>query len=90
VRHDHNCVAKINDETGTMSCMRLNQLWPPFDNPAIRRALLSAVDQSEFMTAAAGTDREMWTAPVGFFCPGLPMASDARLEVFKGRAISPR
>jgi len=40
VRRDANCEAKVNDETGTMSCMRLNQLWPPFDNPAIRRALL--------------------------------------------------
>ena len=29
----------ITDPTGQMACMRLNQLWPPFDNPAIRRAL---------------------------------------------------
>jgi peptide/nickel transport system substrate-binding protein len=85
VRGDAHCTARVDDQTGTMSCMRLNQLWPPFNNPAIRRALLSAVDQSEFMTAAAGTDREMWTTPVGYFCPGLPMANGAGMDVMTGK-----
>jgi peptide/nickel transport system substrate-binding protein len=82
VRRDADCDAKVDDETGNMACMRLNQLHPPFDNPAIRRALLGAIDQSEYMTAVAGTDRELWTTPTGFFCPGLPMASKAGLDVF--------
>ena len=85
LRANRDCATKVNDQTGTMSCMRLNQLWPPFDNPAIRRALLGAIDQTEYMIAAVGTDREMWTAPAGIFCPGLPMASDAGLEVFAGK-----
>jgi peptide/nickel transport system substrate-binding protein len=85
VRRDANCEAKVDDETGNMACLRLNQLWPPFDNPAIRRALLGAIDQSEYMTSVAGTDRELWTVPTGFFCPGLPMANTAGLEVFTGK-----
>jgi ABC-type transport system substrate-binding protein len=32
--------------------MRFNQLHPPFDNPAIRRALLGAVDQATAMQAS--------------------------------------
>ena len=35
--------------------MTFNQRYPPFDNPAIRRALLGAVDQAEAMSAIAGS-----------------------------------
>ena len=37
--------------------MRLNQQQPPFDNPAIRRALLGAVSQADYMNAVTGPDR---------------------------------
>lgn len=63
--------------TGNVAFMRLNQAVPPFDNPAIRRALLGAVDQSAFMQAVAGVDHSAWRADVGYFSPGTPMASDA-------------
>ncbi len=62
----------------------MNQLWPPFDNAAIRRAMLKGIDQKEFMEAVAGDDPKMWHVPTGIFCPGLPMASDAGLQVFEG------
>ena len=74
----------VPDPTGSMCVMRLNHLQPPFDNPATRRALLGAVDQREFMTAVAGTDPQLWRGGVGFFCPGMPMASDAGIEVLRG------
>src|SRR5437660_7928325 len=38
--------------------MPFNQLHLPFDNPAIRRAVLGAIDQAEAMSAIAGTDRD--------------------------------
>ncbi len=72
------------DPTGLMACMRLNELWPPFDNPAIRRALLKAVDQKDYVIAISGTDPSMWHVPAGIFCPGTPMASDVGLDVFSG------
>jgi peptide/nickel transport system substrate-binding protein len=77
-------IARITDPTGQIACMRLNQLWPPFDNAAIRRAMLKGIDQKEFMEAVAGDDPKMWHVPTGIFCPGLPMASDAGLKVFEG------
>jgi peptide/nickel transport system substrate-binding protein len=70
------------DPTGNMACMRLNELNPPFDNPAIRRALLKAVNQRDYMDAVAGTDPKMSVVPSGIFCPGTPMASMAGLDVF--------
>ncbi len=77
--------SRITDPSGLMACMRLNHLWPPFDNPAIRRALLGAVNQTEYMVAVAGTDPHMWHVPAGIFCPGTPMASTAGLSVFEGK-----
>jgi peptide/nickel transport system substrate-binding protein len=75
---------EILDPTGNMACMRLNHLTPPFDNPAIRRALLKGINQQDFVTAAGGDDPKMWHIPTGLFCPGTPMASEVALDVFKG------
>ena len=75
----------IQDPTGQIAIMRMNQLQPPFDNPAIRRALLGAVDQSDFMQAVVGTDQALWKDDVGVFCPGTPLASDAGMGVLTGK-----
>ena len=66
---------EVLDVGGSLGCLRFNQLFPPFDNPAIRRALLGAVDQAEVMTAVAGDDHDLWRDHVGLFSPGTPMAS---------------
>jgi peptide/nickel transport system substrate-binding protein len=66
------------------SLMRFNCLHPPFDNAAIRRALLGAVDQSLFLVAAAGADESNWRAGVGYFNSASPMASTAGLEALTG------
>jgi peptide/nickel transport system substrate-binding protein len=72
----------VQDQAGMMCFMRLNHLHPPFNNPAIRRALLGAFNQADYMMAVAGEDRAMWHAPVGFFTPGMPMASAKGMEAF--------
>ena len=74
--------SQIADPTGYMGTLRMNQLIPPFDNPAIRRVLLQIVDQTDYMQAVAGTDPKLIHTPAGYFCPGLPMASPAGLDVF--------
>ncbi len=72
---------EIKDRNGTLGLMKLNNLQAPFDKAAIRRALLGAVDQKEYMTAVAGEDPQMWRAGVGIFTPGTEMANDAGMEV---------
>ncbi len=74
-------MVRLGDPTGFVSTMRLNELQPPFDNAAVRRALLGAVTQSEFMGAMVGDGPGMSHVPLGVFCPGTPMASDAGMEV---------
>jgi peptide/nickel transport system substrate-binding protein len=75
---------RVLDPRGYTCMMRVNHLQPPFDNPAIRRALLGAIDQAAFMTAVAGSDPAYQYSPIGFFAPDTPMASDVGLDVFRG------
>ena len=56
-------------DRGASAALRMNCLQPPFDNPAIRRALLSAVNQDDFMMAIVGDDRR---------CGAMASASIAR------------
>jgi peptide/nickel transport system substrate-binding protein len=63
--------------TGFIATMRFNQLVPPFNNPALRRAIIGAVTQSDYMIGMVGTDPSMWRDKVGYFCPDTPLANDA-------------
>ncbi len=76
--------AVVQEPSGQMSQIRFNQLQPPFDNPAIRRALLGAINQEDTVTAVVGTDSKLWNVPVGYFAPNSPMASTAGLDAFNG------
>ena len=64
--------------------LRLNHLHPPFDDKAVRRALLPAIVQEDFMAAVVGTDPAMIRTGVGVFTPGTPLASDAGMEALTG------
>jgi len=74
----------VPDTSGFLPFLRLNHLQPPFDDPAKRRALLSAIVQSDFVQAIAGDDRSLWQDGVGFFPPGTAMASDEGLSALTG------
>ena len=76
---------RITDPTGLIGCLRMNQLQPPFDNPAIRQVLLKVVEQTDFMQAVTGADSKLIHVPTGFFCPGLPMANEAGLEALTAK-----
>jgi len=71
--------------TGGLFILRPNHLYPPFDKPAVRRALLGAIDQKEFMIAIQGEDTSLWSVPCGFFPPISPLASDTGLSVLTGK-----
>jgi peptide/nickel transport system substrate-binding protein len=75
----------IQDPTGGVEMMRPNHLTAPFNNPAIRRALMWAIDQSDYMQAIVGNDPSMFNPQLGMFTPGTPMASEAGMEPLKGK-----
>ena len=78
---------EVTEPSGSIGVMRFNHLHPPFNNPAIRRALLGAVDQADAMNALAGTDRKFWRDRAGLFHYGTPLANDAGID---GDERSPR
>ena len=80
-----NIQTPITDHTGAPYLLRPNHLYPPFDKPAVRRALMGAIDQKEFMTAMMGEETSLWSAPCGFFPPISPLASDAGMSALTGK-----
>jgi peptide/nickel transport system substrate-binding protein len=80
-RRDPGVVVWVQEPHGLIAILRLNHLQPPFDNPAIRRAVLRTIDQRELMRGMVGDDPAYAHTPVGIFCPGTPMANDAGIAV---------
>jgi peptide/nickel transport system substrate-binding protein len=75
---------KVTDRTGEIGCLRFNHLFPPFDNAAVRRVVVAAIDQSEIMEAVAGAEPELIKTDVGLFVPGTPMANTVGVEITRG------
>ena len=80
LRRSPGVVVAVNDPFGWQAALQFNHLHPPFNNPALRRALLPAIDQTQFVTAVIGEQAELARLPSGYFCEGQPMASHAGLE----------
>lgn len=74
----------VKDRTGEIGCLRFNQLFPPFDNVAIRRVVVEAMDQKEVMEAVAGAAPSLYKTDVGLFVPGTPMASTTGVAITRG------
>jgi peptide/nickel transport system substrate-binding protein len=79
-RHRDIVVDRV-DSGGNVAHLRFNQLHPPFDNPAARRALLHAINQADFMTAIMGTDQRRWAQGIGAFPTASPLANDEGIGV---------
>ena len=75
---------EVAENRGLVGYLRFNQLFPPFDNAAIRRAVLKAVNQTEFMQAVVGSDGS-FDDHCGIFGAHSPMANDAGMAVLNGK-----
>jgi peptide/nickel transport system substrate-binding protein len=85
LRKNRRIKVEVLNPTGSIATLRFNHLNPPFNNPAMRRAMLGAVDQSDYAVAAVGTDPSLWRDHVGYFCPGTPMATDIGMEALTSK-----
>ena len=84
LQRDRNVTVRRASNLGAFGTGIFNCLHPPFDKPAVRRAVLRAMSQQDFMTAAAGADPSLWKAGIGVFTPGTPLANDAGIEAITG------
>jgi peptide/nickel transport system substrate-binding protein len=84
LRADKSIKVQVAETKGLIGFLRFNQLFPPFDNPAIRRVALHAVNQKDFMEAVVGSNTT-YDANVGVFAPGSAMATGAGMEALSGQ-----
>lgn len=75
----------VNDKIGSIALLAINHLHPPFNNPKLLRALLSVIDQKEFMESAFESEPELYRTGVGVFTPGMPMANDEGMGALTGK-----
>jgi len=85
LRKNSKLTVEVKNVMGSVGCIRFNSLNPPFDNPAIRRIVLSAVNQQDFMEAVAGAEPSLIKLGAGIVTRASPMHSDAGIAVTKGR-----
>ena len=74
----------VAETKGLIGFLRFNFLYPPFDNPAIRRVVLKAVNQKEFMDAVVGGNAAV-NASTGLFTHSSPQANDGGMEALSGK-----
>jgi peptide/nickel transport system substrate-binding protein len=83
-RRDRKLKVATSDPFGVIGVIVFNHLQPPFDSAKLRRALLPAVDQSEFVAAVMGNESSTARTGIGVFTAGSPLANDAGMEVLTG------
>jgi len=66
----------IANDLGVVSGIRLNHLQPPFDDVRVRRALLTAVNQDDYLNALVGDDPRLRKRMAGFFTPGTALYNE--------------
>jgi len=84
LRRSPDVLVAVNDPYGWLPILAMNHLYPPFDNPKLRRALLPAVDQHAFIEAIIGDQSDLGRIPAGYFTENQPMATRAGMDVLTG------
>lgn len=79
---DKNVSVGYTDPIGNIGMMRFNSLQPPFDKVGVRRAVLMALKQQDYMTAALG-DQKFWRTCYSVYPCGTPLANETGSEVMK-------
>ena len=64
--------------------MRFNHLHPPFDNVAIRRAILLGIKQDDYMRAVTGNDPAAYRACKALFPCGTPYGRELGADAMPG------
>jgi peptide/nickel transport system substrate-binding protein len=83
LRSNKSLKVEVAETKGLIGFLRFNQLFPPFNNAAIRRAVLRAVNQKDFMEGVVGSNGT-YDAATGVFAPGSAMASKAGMDALSG------
>ncbi|MBP0491254.1 ABC transporter substrate-binding protein [Pararoseomonas indoligenes] len=92
LRRNRDIVIDRADPTGYVAILRFNSLHPPFDKPMMRRAVMMAVNQNDYMGLVTGGDSNAYQVchslfpcgtPYGTSPSADPMREDGNLDLAK-------
>jgi peptide/nickel transport system substrate-binding protein len=78
-----NAQVKVVDADPFYAAMRFNCIQPPFDNAKLRHAVLTAVDQTDYMSAISSGDEHAWRTCFAMFGCGLPHVRELGTPLMK-------
>ena len=84
LKKNKNINVDIADPLGNIGAFRMNHLYAPFNNVKIRRAVLAAMNQEDYMRSLVGDDDNLWKRLPGFFTPDTPLYNEEGGEILKG------
>jgi len=73
----------IADPTGHIGYLRFNHLQAPFNNVKLRRAILRAVDQADYMAAVTGGDEKLYQHCKSAFPCGSAYGAELGASLYK-------
>ncbi|SDR55937.1 peptide/nickel transport system substrate-binding protein [Rhizobiales bacterium GAS191] len=85
LKKNKNVNVDIADPLGNIGSFRMNTLYPPFNSVRVRRAILMAMNQEDYMRAIVGSDDNLWKPLPGYFTPGTPLYNEEGGEILKGK-----
>ena len=85
LKKNKNISVDIADPLGNIGSFRMNHLHPPFNDVKVRRAVLMALSQEDYMRAVVGDDDTLWKPLPGFFTPGTPLYTEEGGDPLKGK-----
>jgi len=78
----------IADQLGNVGMFRMNHLHPPFNNLKVRQAVMTALNQEDYMRAVVGDDDALWKPLPGFFPPGTAYYSEEGGDILKRHDVA--
>ena len=84
LKKNSNVAVDIADPLGNIGSLRFNHLQPPFNDVRVRRAVMMALSQEDYMRAVVGDDETLWKLCPSYFTPGTPAYTTEGGEILMG------
>ena len=84
LRRNADIVIAPSNPQGYIGGLRFNHLHPPFNDVRLRRAVLAAVNQTDYMTAIMGNDQTAWRICRSQYPCGTTYGTEVDLPVQQG------
>jgi peptide/nickel transport system substrate-binding protein len=84
LKRNKNLEIGLANPTGYLGVMRFNELHPPFNDARIRRAVMVAVNQDDYMRSVTGNDPSAYRTCKALFPCGTPFGNQVGAPEMKG------